>query len=189
MFFIFQGIATAETLAPDRSQQVLDLLALGCQKINDYSLMAQYGDTSSYESVRDQIAVMINNVSLLMNGYDNAAVSDLWNMYNQFQSDAQSAQRASEMCSTVRGNIYRKISDDENMNQYGNVIGSFDDCVQAGYHVNGGTCFIGGTTVFDNNGNLIGYYYSDCFDQQGFHPGSCWDCFYGANNEGCIAKP
>lgn len=178
---------SAGSLAPDRSQQVLDLLAVECQNINDYFNMAQYGDTSRYQSVKDHIAVMINNISLLMNGYDNDSINQLWNMYNQFMPDAQSAGNAMNICMTVRGNIYRKISNDESMNQ-NYPLSSFDDCVRAGYHVNGGTCFIGGSSVFDSNGNLIGFYYSDCFDSNGFHMGSCWDCFYGANNEGCIEK-
>ena len=173
---------TAETIAPDRAQQMLDLLAVECQNINDYSLMAQYGDTSHFDYVKKHIAVTINNVALLMNGYDNGAINDLWNMYSQFNSDPQSARQTAERCSVVRGELYRKINEDESMNSY-------DDCVKAGYHVNGGTCFIGGTSVFDSEGNLIGFYYSDCYDNQGFHPGSCWDCFYGADNEGCIKKP
>lgn len=180
--------ASAGTLSPDRTQQVLDLLAVECQNISDYSIMAQYGDTSRYDTVKQHIAVTINNISLLMNGYDNSSVNTLWNMYNQFGPDAQSAQQAAEICSNVRADIYRKISSDENLNR-NQSISSFEDCVNAGYRVNGGTCFIGGTSVFDNDGNLIGFYYSDCFDSQGYHPGSCWDCYYGADNDGCIEKP
>ncbi|MBQ4511353.1 MAG: hypothetical protein II969_00055 [Anaerolineaceae bacterium] len=180
---------SAGTLPPDRTQQVLDLLAVECQNINDYSIMAQYGDTSRYNAVRDHIAVTINNVSLLMNGFDNSSINTLWNMYNQFGPDTQSAQWAAETCSSVRMEIYRKISNDENLNRYNGTISTFDECAEAGYRVNGGTCFIGGTSVFDENGNLIGFYYSDCYDSQGFHPGSCWDCYYGADNDGCIAKP
>ncbi len=181
--------ASAGTLPPDRTQQVLDLLAVECQNINDFSIMAQYGDTSRYYNVRDHIAVTINNISLLMNGYDNSSINALWNMYNQFSPDFQSAQQAAEICSSVRSEIYRKISNDKNMNQFNGPISSFNDCAEAGYRVNGGTCFIGGTSVFDDDGNLIGFYYSDCYDSQGFHPGSCWDCYYGADNDGCIAKP
>ena len=180
--------SAAGPLPPDRTQQVLDLLAVECQNINDYSVMAQYGDTSRYNSVKDHVAVMINNISLLMNGYDNASINTLWNMYNQFGPDSQSAQWAAETCSAVRMELYRKISDDENYKR-NEPISSFSDCAEAGYRVNGGTCFIGGTSVFDENGNLIGFYYSDCYDSQGFHPGSCWDCYYGADNDGCIAKP
>ena len=180
--------SAAGPLPPDRTQQVLDLLAVECQNINDYSVMAQYGDTSRYNSVKDHVAVMINNISLLMNGYDNASINTLWNMYNQFGPDSQSAQWAAETCSSVRMELYRKISDDENYKR-NEPISSFSDCAEAGYRVNGGTCFIGGTSVFDENGNLIGFYYSDCYDSQGFHPGSCWDCYYGADNDGCIAKP
>ena len=168
---------------------MLDLLAVECQNINDYSLMAQYGDTSHFDYVKKHIAVTINNVALLMNGYDNGAINDLWNMYSQFNSDPQSARQTAERCSVVRGELYRKINEDENLNRYYESMNSYDDCVKAGYHVNGGTCFIGGTSVFDSEGNLIGFYYSDCYDNQGFHPGSCWDCFYGADNEGCIKKP
>lgn len=181
--------ASAGTLPPDRTQQVLDLLAVECQNINDYSIMAQYGDTSRYNNVRDHIAITINNISLLMNGYDNSSINALWNMYNQFSPDSQSAQRAAETCSSVRSEIYRKISNDKNLNRHNGNISSFNDCADAGYRVNGGTCFIGGTSVFDDDGNLIGFYYSDCYDSQGFHPGSCWDCYYGADNDGCREKP
>ena len=132
---------------------------------------------------------MINNITILMNGYDNDSINNLWNMFGQFNPDAESARRTAELCSSIRGEVYWKISNDENMNRGNEVLNSYDDCERAGYHVNGGTCFIGGTGVFDQEGNLIGYYYSDCFDAQGFHPGSCWDCFYGADNEGCIGKP
>lgn len=180
--------AHAGALPPDRTQQVLDLLAVECQNINDYVLMAQYGDTSRFNAVKDHIVVMINNISLLMNGYDDNAINELWNMYGQFSPDPQSAQRTAEKCSSVRGDIYRKIVNDETYN-YNGTISSFDDCANAGYRVNGGTCFIGGTSVFDEDGNLIGFYYSDCYDSQGFHPGSCWDCYYGADNDGCIRKP
>lgn len=179
---------SAETLAPDRSSQVLDLLALECQKMTDFAYMAQNGDTSGFDYIKKHVAVAINNISLLMNGYDNDSINNLWNMYNELQANADSAQTAAMHCSEIRGNIYRKISNDENINRH-NELNNFEDCEQAGYHVNGGTCFIGGNAVFDNNGNLIGFYYSDCFDNQGFHPGSCWDCFYGADNEGCIEKP
>ena len=123
-----------------------------------------------------------------MNDYDNASINELWNMYNRFGPDVQSAQSAAETCSSVRSKIYRKISSDDSLNKNPGQLNSFDDCARAGYHVNGGTCFIGGTSVFDLKGNLIGYYYSDCFDNTGFHMGSCWDCFYGADNEGCRDK-
>ena len=188
LFFTSLLCASANTLAPDRSQQVLDLLAVECQNISDYANFAQYGDTSRFNSVKEHIAVTINNISLLMNGYDNNSISQLWNMYNQFMPDPQSAQNAVNVCTNVRGNIYRKISNDKSMNQQHRNITTFEECAKAGYHVNGGTCFIGGNSVFDSNGNLIGYYYSDCFDNTGFHMGSCWDCFYGANHEGCIEK-
>ena len=181
--------AAAESLPPDRSLQVLDLLALECQKISDYSFMAQYGDTSQFDVVKRHIAVTINNVSLLMNGYDDDTINHLWDMYNQFNIDPSSAQQTADYCSSIRGEIYRKISNDERMNQQNITLNNYDDCERAGYHVNGGTCFIGGSAVFDEEGNLIGFYYSDCFDSQGFHPGSCWDCFYGADNEGCMKKP
>lgn len=188
LLFSFFLCASANSLAPDRSQQVLDLLAVECQNISDYANFAQYGDTSRYNSVKDHIAVMINNISLLMNGYDNNSINQLWNMYNQFNPDPQSARNAAETCTEVRGNIYRKISNDESLTRPRGNISTFEECAKAGYHVNGGTCFIGGNSVFDSNGNLIGFYYSDCFDNSGFHMGSCWDCFYGANNEGCIEK-
>lgn len=180
---------SGDSLAPDRSQQVLDLLAVECQKINDFYFMAQYGDTSSFSSVKEHISVTINNISILLNGYDNYTVNTLWNMYNQFMPDAQSAQNAAELCSTVRGELYRKISNDPQLNNPNRTLNNFDDCRAAGYHVNGGTCFIGGSPVYDENGYLIGFYYSDCFDSTGFHMGSCWDCFYGADQDGCIKKP
>lgn len=180
---------SAETLAPDRSIQVLDLLAIECQKINDFSFMAQNGDLSQFESIKKHINVTINNITILMNGYDNDSINRLWNMYHQFSQNADSARMTAEYCSSIRGDIYRKISNDEKMNRQNDILNSYEDCERAGYHVNGGTCFIGGNSVFDSEGNLIGFYYSDCFDAQGFHPGSCWDCFYGADNEGCIEKP
>ena len=109
--------AAAESLPPDRSLQVLDLLALECQKISDYSFMAQYGDTSQFDVVKRHIAVTINNVSLLMNGYDDDTINHLWDMYNQFNIDPSSAQQTADYCSSIRGEIYRKISNDERMNQ------------------------------------------------------------------------
>lgn len=181
--------ASAGTLPPDKTQQVLDFLSVECQNINDYSLMAEYGDTSRYNIVKDHIAVTINNISILMNGYDNDSINALWNMHSQFGPDAQSARMASERCSSIRGDIYRKIANDENLNRNYQAPQNFDECAKAGYRVNGGTCFIGGSSVFDEDGNIIGFYYSDCFDSQGFHPGSCWDCYYGADNDGCIKKP
>ena len=180
---------SASSLAPDRTQQVLDLLAVECQNISDYILMAMNGDTSRYYSVKEHIAVTINNLTLLMNGYDNNSINNLWNMYNQFGPDANSAQAAAQTCSVVRGDIYRKISSDESLNRGNQPLSSFDDCVKAGYHVSGNTCFIGGNSVFDQQGNIIGFYYADCFDNMGFHMGSCWDCYYGADNSGCIPKP
>ena len=84
---------------------------------------------------------------------------------------------------------FLEISNDPELNLQGVQITNFNDCMNAGYHVNGDTCFIGGNSVFDGKGNLIGYYYADCFDYAGYHSGSCWDCFYGADNEGCIEKP
>lgn len=181
--------ASANTLAPDRSQQVLDLLALECQNINDYYDMAGNGDMSRYEDVREHIGITINNISLLMNGYDDSSVNKLWNMYSQFGPDADSARRAAETCSSVRGEIHKKISKDPKMNPNNGMPSTFEECASAGYHVSGNTCFIGGSSVFDSRGNLIGYYYANCYDNQGFHMGSCWDCYYGADNEGCIEKP
>ena len=181
--------AAANSLAPDRTQQVLDLLAVECQNISDYSQMAQYGDTSRYSIVKEHIGVTINNISLLMNGYDNASINALWNMYNQFSPDPVSAQTTANTCSAIRGDIYRKISGDTSLNRQNVQISNYDDCVKAGYYVKGGTCFIGGSSVYDPNGNIIGFYYADCFDSTGFYTGTCWDCYYGADNEGCIAKP
>jgi len=190
LFFILAGkTVQAGTIPPDRTQQVLDFLAVECQNINDFSIMVQYGDASHYEEIKKHIAVTINNISLLMNGYDEKSIGDLWNMYNQFTPDSESARKTAEKCTVIRGEIYRKISDDESLRRTNQTLSSFDDCVKAGYRVNGGTCFIGGTSVFDEDGNLIGFYYSDCFDSQGFHQGSCWDCYYGADNDGCIEKP
>ncbi len=181
--------ASANSLAPDRSQLVLDLLAVECQNISDYSTMAQYGDTSRFNAVKEHIAVTINNISLLMNGYDDSSINAMWNMYNTFSPDSGSAQSAADACAMIRGDIYRKISGDSMLNQRNTQIGSYDECVRAGYYVKGGTCFIGGSFVYDHKGNIIGFYYSDCFDNGGYHMGSCWDCYYGADNEGCIAKP
>lgn len=178
----------AGTIPPDKTQQVLDLLAVECQNISDYSIMAGYGDTSRFDAIRNHIEITINNLSILMNGYDSESINALWTMYNQFGPDAQSARQTAERCSIIRGEIYKKFVNDENLNQKNQNISSFDDCAKAGYRVNGGTCFIGGTSVFDDEGNLIGFYYSDCFDNQGFHPGSCWDCYYGADNDGCIER-
>ena len=193
LFFLFfgsvYGPVFAGTIPPDKTQQVLDLLAVECQNISDYSLMAEYGDISRFYAVKDHIVITINNLSLLMNGYDAGVINELWNMYNQFTPDVQSARQTAERCSTLRGEIYRKFSNDENLNRKNETLLSFDDCARAGYRVNGGTCFIGGSSVFDDDGNLIGFYYSDCFDNQGFHSGSCWDCYYGADNDGCIEKP
>lgn len=188
LFCSFSSVS-AGPLAPDRSQQVLDLLAVECQNISDYSAMAQYGDTSRYNTVKEHISITISNITVLMNGYDNAMVNSLWNMYNEFGPDANSAKKTSETCSSLRGEIYRKISNDPNLKKNSGTISSFRDCVEAGYHVSGSTCFIGGNSVYDQKGYLIGYYYADCYDDAGYHMGSCWDCFYGADNEGCIEKP
>ena len=190
IFLVYSFLpVNASSLAPDRTQQVLDLLAVECQNINDYMLMTMNGDTSRYYSVKEHIAVTINNLTLLMNGYDNNSINNLWNMYNQFGPDANSAQTAAQTCSMVRGDIYRKISMDDSLNRGNQPLSSFDDCVRAGYHVSGNTCFIGGNSVYDQQGNIIGFYYADCFDNGGFHMGSCWDCYYGADNSGCIPKP
>ena len=188
LFRSFSSVS-AGPLAPDRSQQVLDLLAVECQNISDYSLMAQNGDTSRYNTVKEHISITISNISILMNGYDNSAISKLWNMYNQFMPDANSARNAADTCGSLRGELYRKISNDPDLNKRGMTISNYEDCVNAGYHVSGNTCFIGGNSVYDPKGNLIGFYYADCYDHAGYHMGSCWDCFYGADNEGCIEKP
>ncbi len=179
------GIASADGIAPDRAQQALDLIAVECQNINDYSTMAEYGDTSRYETTKEHVAVTINNMSMLLDGGASDSVQSLWNMYYAFGSDADSARNAATVCSQIRSDIYRIA----NENYPSTSVNSYDECVSAGYHVEGGTCFIGGTQVFDNRGNLIGYYYSDCYDSTGFHPQSCWDCFYGANNDGCNERP
>lgn len=192
LFFFLLGCITssvyAGTIPPDKTQQVLDLLAVECQNIGDYSLMAEYGDTSRFGTIKNHIEITINNLSILMNGYDTDSINSLWNMYNQFSPDAQSARQTAERCSIIRGEIYKKFVNDENLNQRNQTLNTFEDCARAGYRVNGGTCFIGGTSVFDEEGNLIGFYYSDCFDNQGFHPGSCWDCYYGADNDGCVER-
>ena len=70
------GSVSAETLAPDRSLQVLDLLALECQKISDFSFMAQNGDLSQYENIKKHVSVAINNITVLMNGYDNDSITN-----------------------------------------------------------------------------------------------------------------
>ena len=92
------GSVSAETLAPDRSAQVLDLLALECQKITDFSYMAQNGDLSQYENIKRHVSVTINNITILMNGYDNDSINNLWNMFGQFNPDAESARRTAEYC-------------------------------------------------------------------------------------------
>ena len=176
---------SAQSIAPDRAQQILDLIAVECQNINDYSVTASYGDTSRYETVKSHVKVTINNVETLLNGAAADSLASLWNMYYSFNSDADSASNAAAVCSQIRSDIYRIASE----NSTPGTVSSYDECVSAGYHVDSGTCFIGGTQVFDNEGNLIGYYYSDCYDSDGFHPQSCWDCFYGASNDGCNERP
>ena len=177
--------AAAQSIAPDRAQQILDLIAVECQNINDYSVTASYGDTSRYDAVKSHVEVTINNVATLLNGAAADSLASLWNMYYSFGEDADSAANAAAVCSQIRSDIYRIA----NENSAPKTVSSYDDCVAAGYHVDGGTCFIGGTQVFDNQGNLIGYYYSDCYDSDGFHPQSCWECFYGASNDGCNEMP
>ena len=49
--------ASAQSIAPDRAQQILDLIAVECQNINDYSVTASYGDTSRYEAVKSHGAL------------------------------------------------------------------------------------------------------------------------------------
>ena len=176
---------SAQSIAPDRAQQILDLIAVECQNINDYSVTASYGDTSRYETVKSHVKVTINNVETLLNGAAADSLASLWNMYYSFNADADSASNAAAVCSQIRSDIYRIASE----NSTPGTVSSYDECVSAGYHVDSGTCFIGGTQVFDNEGNLIGYYYSDCYDSDGFHPQSCWDCFYGASNDGCNERP
>ena len=177
----------AQNLAPDRSQQVLDLLAVECQKISDYAAMSAYGDTSGFSGVKEHLNITINNISILLNGYDNKTLDSLRSMASSFGADSQSASAAAQNCSNIRSDLYRKIGNDPKMTRPQNVS-NFDECARAGYRVSGNTCFIGGTPVYDEKGNLIGYYYADCYDNQGFHPGSCWDCFYGADNNGCVKK-
>lgn len=177
--------AAAQSIAPDRAQQILDLIAVECQNINDYSITASGGDTSRYETVKAHVEVTINNVATLLNGAAADSLTALWNMYYAFDEDADSAANAAAVCSQIRSDIYRIA----NENSAPATISSYDDCVAAGYHVDNGTCFIGGAQVFDNQGNLIGYYYSDCYDSDGFHPQSCWECFYGASNDGCNEMP
>ena len=176
---------SAQSIAPDRAQQILDLIAVECQNINDYSVSASYGDTSHYETVKAHVQVTINNVATLLDGAAADSLAALWNMYYSFGEDADSAASAAAVCSQIRSDIYRIA----NENSAPKTVSSYDDCVAAGYHVDNGTCFIGGNQVFDNQGNLIGYYYSDCYDSDGFHPQSCWECFYGASNDGCNEMP
>ena len=176
---------SAQSIAPDRAQQILDLIAVECQNINDYSVTASYGDTSRYETVKAHVEVTINNVATLLNGAAADSLSALWDMYYSFGEDADSAANAAAVCSQIRSDIYRIA----NENSAPAAVSSYDDCIAAGYHVDNGTCFIGGNQVFDSQGNLIGYYYSDCYDSDGFHPQSCWECFYGASNDGCNEMP
>ena len=183
------GPVMAENLAPDRSQQVLDLLAVECQNISDYASMSSYGDTSGFGAVKEHLDVTISNISILLNGYDDRSLSALRNLGAGLSPDAGSAMEAVQTCTNIRSEIYRKITSDPELNRDDHNITNFDECARAGYHVSGNTCFIGGSPVFDQKGNLIGYYYADCYDDQGYHMGSCWDCFYGADNEGCVKKP
>ena len=185
ILMISAACVSAQSIAPDRAQQILDLIAVECQNINDYSVDASYGDTSRYETVKAHVQVTINNVATLLNGAAADSLTALWNMYYAFGEDSASAATAAATCSQIRSDIYR-IANETGTPK---TISSYDDCVAAGYHVDNGTCFIGGNQVFDSQGNLIGYYYSDCYDSDGFHPQSCWDCFYGASNDGCNERP
>ena len=108
--------ALAGTIPPDKTQQVLDLLAVECQNINDYSIMSGNGDTSRFNAVKNHIEVTINNISILMNGYDSESINSLWSMYNQFSPDAQSARQTADRCTYIRGELYKKFVNDNNLN-------------------------------------------------------------------------
>lgn len=179
----------AVPLAPDKAQRVLDLMSVECQSLYDYSSLAATGNYASYNSVKDRFSTAINNVSVLLNGFASDSVQTLWNAWNGFQQDSASAQYAAGICQQVRSDLYARMSQENGVLNPPVGIITYDQCVAAGYYVNGGTCFIGGTMAYDTAGNIIGVYYTDCFDANGYHQGTCWDCMYGANQEGCNPKP
>ncbi len=180
--------APADAAAPDKAQQALDTMAVQCQNLNDFYYSALNGDFSLFSSEQQRFYVAVNNIDILLSGYDNRAIQTLWNAYAQFSPNPDSVKYAADICSQVRADLYQRIMTDSELSS-GKSVSSFDDCVRAGYSVSGDACFIGGTPVYDEYRNLIGYYYCDCFDQAGFHQGTCWDCYYGADANGCIAKP
>lgn len=178
--------ALAQNVAPDTMKQVLDIMAVQCQNLNDVYYSAMNGDFSRFDYTKQQFSISISNVNLLLNGNDNGAVRKLQGAYNSLQPNAGSIKNSADICSQVRNDLYQRSLNSSSGSQ---GVRSYEDCVAAGYRVSGGTCFIGGTPVYDYAGNLIGYYYSDCYDSYGYHQGTCWDCYYGADSQGCRAKP
>lgn len=186
--FIAQPVS-AVPVPPDRAQNILDTMAVECQSLFDYAGQANSGNSSAYESTRQKFATMINNVALLLNGYSPQTVQNLWNVYQSFSPDGASATNTANGCQQIRGSLYQEMTQADGVLNPAQSITSYDDCAKAGYTVRNGTCFIGGTYVYDTRGNVIGLYYSDCYDSTGFYQGTCWDCYYGASIDGCNPKP
>ncbi len=176
-------------IPPDRAQTILNDMSLECQRLNDYAYQASQGNYSNFNTTKDQISIVANNISLYLGGFDTNSTNQFLDLYNNFQEDASSAQNAAASCQSIRDNAYRNMASNDGILNPPQNISSFDECQAAGYFVSAGSCFIGGNTVYDSKGNIIGVYNVDCFDASGYHQGQCWYCEYGSDENGCLIRP
>lgn len=183
------SVGSQSPIPPDQAQTALNLMAIECQNLIDFAGRAAQGDLSGYESAKKQFAVTINNVDYSIGDFSPEMIGAFWEIYNNFNSDAASANETAARCQEIRQAIYQKMTETDGILNPPQNITTFEACAAAGYYVNDGTCFIGGNLVYDADGNIVGLYNADCYDEQNFYQDSCWYCEFGNNADGCNDKP
>lgn len=183
------SVGSQSPIPPDHAQTALNLMAIECQNLIDFAGRAAQGDLSGYESAKKQFAVTINNVDYSIGDFSPEMIGAFWEIYNNFNSDAASANETAVRCQEIRQAIYQKMTETDGILNPPQNITTFEACAAAGYYVNDGTCFIGGNLVYDADGNIVGLYNADCYDEQNFYQDSCWYCEFGNNADGCNDKP
>jgi|GEM_PF-1655571 hypothetical protein len=183
----FQAAATqgASPAAPDMAQTALNLMAVECQKLNDFAIQASQNNLNGFESVQTQFNVSISNFDYLIGGFIPELIAEFKTVANNLNPTVESVQAAAAACQSLRTRTYEKMLQYPDIFNSNAPITDFNSCTEAGYFVSGDTCFIGGNFVFDQKGFLIGLYDADCYEGGIFYQGSCWYCEYGNNENGC----
>ena len=87
MFFVFVS-SIVISFYYNRDVSVINLIL---ELLTAVSMYLEMYLESTFKTKINFIGITINNISLLMNGYDDSSVNKLWNMYSQFGPDADSA--------------------------------------------------------------------------------------------------